>query len=92
MLLLERWPGLFRNITKSGVPFVLVQDGAIFVMNINSQAVYFRESVSIYQEQIFPAIVVEIKKSRAPTDVTRVVPETGIKRHIVKITFAAVAV
>src|SRR5882672_931862 len=61
-------------------------------MDVDLQPVHFRECVAVHQQQVFPAVVVEVEKTAAPAYIARVVRHAGGGRDVVELGRAAIAV
>jgi hypothetical protein len=61
-------------------------------MNIDAQPVDLRENMSVYKEQIFPAIVVKIEKTAASADIAGVAPYPGGYGYIIEIPMPAIVI
>src|SRR6185437_10681848 len=84
--------GLLGNVTKLAVFQVLIQNRAVPVMNVDVQFIHFGEGMTVDQEEILPAVVVEVEKAGSPSDVASILAQTGIQRHVIEIAPAAIAV
>ena len=71
---------------------VVIEDSPFPVLNVNLQAVDLRERVTIYKEQISPAVVVEIEETASPADKTRVLTHAGFNTRILKFSLALIVV
>src|SRR5581483_12213504 len=71
---------------------VAVQDNRIFVSHAGVQTIHFREDVAVYQQQVLPAIVIEVEKTAAPTDVAGIATETCGGGHVIEVGSAAVSI
>src|SRR5713101_6624661 len=89
-----RDPGPRRrgNIREGSVAIVVIQNPGLLEIAAEMLAIHFRVDVAVRQEQIGPAVVVEIEKRDAPAKVLRVEPESRGKGFIVEGAVAIVAV
>ena len=61
-------------------------------MNVNLQAIHFRECMAIHQKKIGPSIVIKIEEPAAPADKAGIVSHTGCHCDILKISVALVVI
>src|SRR5580700_4835205 len=61
-------------------------------MNVDLQPVDLRKRVTVHQQQIRPAIVVEIEKSASPTDEARIPRDAGLHADVLKLALALIPV
>ena len=92
MTLQDSGPGALGNIGEGPVPVVVVKNGAIFVVDVDLETLDLRKRVAVHQQQILPAVIVEIKKSAAPSHKTRVVRDAGGQSNIIEFRPAPVAI
>src|SRR5216683_2966269 len=89
-----RDPGPRRrgNIREGSVAIVVIQNPGLLEIAAEMLAIHFRVDVAVGEEQIGPAVVVEIEKRDAPAEVLRVEPESRGKGFVVEGAVAIVAV
>ena len=92
MLFHQRTPRMFRDVPKLAIGKILVKNRPILVVNIDMKTFHFREHVAIHNEKIFPSVVVEIEKSGAPADVTRVLSKSRIQSYFIEVSIASIAI
>ncbi len=56
-----------RNIRKSSVTVVVIQETLLFICAPQVILVHFRINMAVCKDKIRPAVIVEVKKHRAPT-------------------------
>ena len=66
---------MLGDVGKCTVASVAIEDGAVLVVDVDLETIDFREHVAVDQQQIFPAVVVEIEEAAAPADEAGVVRE-----------------
>ena len=71
---------------------VAVENRALAVVDVYVQPVDFREGVAVDEEQVQPAIVVEVQKAAAPADEAGVLAQAGFDRGVLKFPFTSVAI
>src|SRR5260370_26452473 len=88
----DRGPRGRGNIRERSVAIVVIQNPGLLEIAAEMLAIHFRVDVAVRQEQIGPAVVVEIEKRDAPAKVLRVEPESRGKGFIVERAVAIVVV
>ena len=88
----DRGPRGRGNIREGSVAIVVIQNPGLLEIAAEMLAIYFRVDVAVDEEQIRPAVVVEIEKRDAPAEVLRVEPESRGKGFIVEGAVAIVVV
>src|SRR6478609_594296 len=56
-------PGTLRNVLKLSISEIAVENRPVFIVNVDVQILYFGEGVTVHEQQIFPAIVIEIEEA-----------------------------
>src|SRR6185312_5882909 len=85
-------PGTLRNVLKLSISEIAVENRPVFIVNVDVQILYFGEGVTVHEQQIFPAIVIEIEEAGTPADVTRISAESGFKCDVVEDSFSSIAI
>src|SRR6266566_865695 len=80
------------NIGEGSVAIVVIQNPGLLEIAAEMLAIDFRVDVAVRQEQIGPAVVVEIEKRDAPAKVLRVEPESRGEGFVVEGAVAIVVV
>src|SRR6266567_2098065 len=80
------------NIREGSVGIVVIQNPGLLEIAAEMLAIHFRVDVAVDEEQIGPAVVVEIEKRDAPAEVLRVEPESRGEGFVVERAVAIVAV
>ena len=81
-----------RHFLKSAVAEVAIGDLALLVAGLREALADFRVDVAIGKQNIRPAVVVEVKKRRSPTEEARDLAEARLERPVLKEAFSEVAV
>src|SRR5471032_3156280 len=85
-------PRTLRDIRELAIARIPIQDGAVLIANVDPQPLDFGEYVPVHQQNIFPAIVVEIEKAASPADKTRVARQARGNRGVVELAAAPVVI
>ena len=84
--------GVGGDIGKSTVAVVVVENARFLKGTAEMLAIHFRVDVAIDEENIGPAVVIEVKEHGAPAEVFRVEAEAGGIRDVVECAVAVVAI
>src|SRR5947209_4169280 len=82
----------FGDVFECALTRIAIENRAVAEMDVGVEAVDFREHVPVHNEQVLPAVVIEIEERAAPTHEASVVAKTGGECHVVKLAIAAVVV
>src|SRR6266851_1471246 len=80
------------NIREGSVAIVVIENPGLLEVAAEMLAIHFGVDVAVGEEQIGPAVVVEIEKRNAPAEVLRVEPESRGKGFVVEGAVAIVVV
>src|SRR5579863_3099793 len=92
MILENSGAGRLGDINELSLSIIAIKDGPILIVDVDPQPVHLREDVPVHQQQIFPAAIVDIGESAAPTHEARIERHAGSKRDIVELSSAAIVV
>src|SRR5258706_15897395 len=84
--------GVDRDVAKGAVAQVAVEHFPLAVARFGAGVADFRVDVAVAQQNIGPAVVIEIEKRRAPAEKTRVAAQARLKRGVVESVVAQVVI
>src|SRR5437660_7847021 len=88
----DRWSGSVRYVFESSFGAIAIQDARLLVVRSKLVFVDFWIDVAVHQQQIRPAIVVEVHEHRAPSEVLGMQTEAGRIGSISESAIAVVAI
>src|SRR5262249_55911131 len=92
LLFEQRRARAHRDVLEASVAEIAVQQLWLLVAVVSTEAVGFRIDVAVDDEDVRPAVEIDVEKTGAPAEVSRVDAQPRGARHIVEQTSAKVAI
>src|SRR5262245_17361317 len=92
MLLQDTFASLFGNVQKRSVAQVPIDESLLLIGTVGCLRVDLRIDMAIHHEDVFPAVMIDIKKTGSPTQKPRVDAETAWISDIIESAVTCIAV